>query len=242
MTTLKVQGVRDPNPEPSELGRGLPEGSLVLKDAVVTSAARASGAVLQLDDLQPDDVVEIELQDGFRLWSRVEDVRRDFAPRRERALAAETVDVPSTLAIGPASRGAGGWAVKALKVLGLDLEGEIADYVSTHFESRLQPGPGLYRCSETSLELQPLQPLQGRGPTLVLLHGTASSTQGSFSGLWAPVAGTQAGDLFRQYGGRVLAYQHRTLTQSPIENALDLARSLSELLGRNAELHVVSHS
>ena len=243
MTTLKVLGVRDSNPEPSELGRGLPEGSLVLKDAVLTNTARAGGTVLQLDDLQPDDVVEVELQDGFRLWSRVEDVRRDFAPRQERASATDTIDLPSTLTIGPASRGAGGWAVKALKVLGLDLEGEITDFVTTQFEGRLQPGPGLYRCSENNLErLQQLQPLQGRGPTLVLLHGTASSTQGSFDGLWAPATGTQVGDLFRQYGGRVLAYQHRTLTQSPIENALDLARKLTEFLGRNAELHLVSHS
>ena len=40
----------------------------------------------------------------------------------------------------------------------------------------------------------------------------------------------------------MLAYQHRTLTQSPIENALALAEGLAHLLDRDAELHVVSHS
>ena len=242
MATLKVQGIRDAHPEPSELGRGLPQGSVDLKDAVVASSTRAGATVLELDDLQPDDVVEIELQDGFRLWSRVEDVRRDFAPRTGRGVLSETVDIPATLTIGPASRGAGGWAIKALKVLGLDLEGEITGLVRTHFEARLQPGPGLYRCAETTLELQPAHQLDGKGPTLVFLHGTASSSQGSFGSLWAPDAGTPMRDLLRQYGGRVLAYQHRTLTQSPIENALDLATGLAELVGPNAELHLVSHS
>jgi len=242
MTTLKVQGIRESRPEPSDLGQGLPPGSVTLKDAVVTGAARGRGAVLELENLEPDDVVEIELQDGFRLWSRVEDVRRDFAPRSERGLVTEAVDLSSTLTIGPARRGVGGWAIKALKVLGLDLDGEITDHVKTHLEGRLQPGPGLYRCSEATLELRPPHQLDGKGPTLVFLHGTASSSQGSFEGLWTTASGTPMRDVFRQYGGRVLAYQHRTLTQSPIENARDLAKALAELLGPNAELHLVSHS
>jgi pimeloyl-ACP methyl ester carboxylesterase len=48
--------------------------------------------------------------------------------------------------------------------------------------------------------------------------------------------------LFKQYEGRVLAYQHRTLTVSPIENAAALVKDLVAALGENAELHVVSHS
>ena len=41
----------------------------------------------------------------------------------------------------------------------------------------------------------------------------------------------------------MLAYQHRTLTESPIENALALAKRLAGLLAEpDAEIHVVSHS
>ena len=77
---------------------------------------------------------------------------------------------------------------------------------------------------------------------LVFLHGTASSTSGSFSELWKPQSGTLIKPLFKYYNGRVLAYQHRTLTQSPIENALALAEGLAQLLDQDAELHLVSHS
>lgn len=243
MTTLKVNGARDPHPEATELGRGLPQGSVVLKDAVVTNVGRAGGTVLTLDDLQADDVVEIELQDGLRIWSRVQDVARDFAPRARRGLANDAIALPSMLTIGPASRGSGGWAIKALKVLGLDLAGEITDLVATHVEGRLQPGPGLYHCSEADVnELRPLQSPEGKGPTLVLLHGTASSTDGSFAGLWARTPGSPIRELFRQYEGRVLAYQHQTLTRSPIANALDLATTLAASVPPNSELHLVSHS
>ena len=104
---------------------------------------------LSLEGLQPDDVLEIELQDGLRIWSRVENVPQDFARRSQRGQVSEdTIQLPSELSIGPASRAGGGWAIKALKVLGLDVEVQIADFISTHVEGQLQPGPGLYRCSE----------------------------------------------------------------------------------------------
>ena len=81
MATLKVNGVRDPRPEPSELGRGLPQGAVVLKDAALLQSARARGAQVSFEGLANDDVVEIELQDGIRIWSRVEDVPRDLVRR-----------------------------------------------------------------------------------------------------------------------------------------------------------------
>lgn len=243
MATLNVRGLRDPRPEPPELGRGLPEGSVTLKDAVLVQVARAGGPRLSLAGLQPDDIVEIELQDGLRLWSRVEDVSRDLLPRAQRGQLTGDIELPSELSIGPASRSLGGWAIKALKVLGLDLPGTITDVVADRVEGKLQPGSGLYRCAEDDAAgLRPLRSLEGRGPVLVFLHGTASSTSGSFSQLWQPGAGRLIGKLFEHYGGRVLAFQHRTLTESPAENALALANSLAELLAPDAEVHLVSHS
>ncbi len=243
MATLKVNGVRDRHPEPSDLGRGLPETTVAVRDAALVQTARAGGPQVSFEGLQPDDVVEIELQDGLRLWSRVENVSGDFARRAERGQFADTFLVPSQLSVGPASRAAGGWAIKAIKILGYDIEEQIVDFVATHVEGKLQPGPGLYRCSEDDVNgLQPVRSLDGKGPVLLFLHGTASSTSGSFSGLWTPQAGSLINPLFRHYGGRVLAYQHRTLTESPIENTLALAEALAHLVGQNAELHIVSHS
>ncbi|HZX31921.1 MAG TPA: CHAT domain-containing protein [Rhodocyclaceae bacterium] len=44
--------------------------------------------------------------------------------------------------------------------------------------------------------------------------------------------------LYRQYGERSFALEHKTLTETPIDNALQLA----EALPANARLHLVSHS
>jgi hypothetical protein len=243
MATLKVNGVRDPRPSPSELGRGLAPGAVTIKDAALLQTARAGGPQVALEGLQPDDVVEIELQDGLRIWSRVEDVPRDLVRRSQRGQVGDTIQLPSELTIGPASRALGGWTIKALKVLGLDVPGKITDFAASHVEGRLQPGPGLYRCSlEEESGLRPVSAMDGKGPVLLFLHGTASSTSGSFSELWKPQSGTLIKPLFRHYDGRVLGYQHRTLTESPIQNALDVAQALANVLGEDNELHIVSHS
>ena len=55
----------------------------------------------------------------------------------------------------------------------------------------------------------------------MFLHGTGSSTDGSFGELWNG-SGARIGDIVDLYGDNILALQHRTLTQSPIENARDL--------------------
>ena len=243
MATLLVPGIPDPQPERSDLARALPPGMVEAKHAARVDAARAVGGQLRLEGLQPDDVVEIELEDGLRLWSRIDDLERDFGLIRTRGGADETIALPGTLPIGGPSRGWAGWAIKGLKVLGINVEKAIGDFAADHVEGRLQPGPGLYRCSDADVtDLTPVQRLDGLGPTLVFLHGTASSTAGSFGGLWLGGQAAPIRRVFDHYQGRVLALQHETLTKSPIENARVVAQHLRTLLGRGAEIHLVSHS
>ncbi|WP_423064672.1 DUF7379 domain-containing protein [Chryseobacterium balustinum] len=44
--------------------------------------------------------------------------------------------------------------------------------------------------------------------------------------------------IWDSYQDHVLAFQHRTLTQSPLRNAVDLAKKLPN----NGEFHIISHS
>ncbi|WP_341835988.1 CHAT domain-containing protein [Chitinophaga pollutisoli] len=72
-------------------------------------------------------------------------------------------------------------------------------------------------------------------PYLLFLHGTASSFAGAFGAL----RGTEIWrSLRKMYGNRILAFQHRTLTQSPLQNA----EILAALLPQGAALHLVTHS
>ena len=75
------------------------------------------------------------------------------------------------------------------------------------------------------------------GPVLVLVHGTFSTTSGTFSKLWSEHSG-RVERLFTHYSGRVFALDHRTLGASPIANALTLARALPE----GCRLNLVTHS
>ena len=80
---------------------------------------------------------------------------------------------------------------------------------------------------------------------LLFIHGTGSSCQGSFGKLWKTEAQEQGEaqqlamlKLRERYGDRAYAWEHRSLTQSPIENALELAQQLPE----QTPIHLVTHS
>ncbi|CAN5179495.1 hypothetical protein BH11PSE9_BH11PSE9_21750 [soil metagenome] len=82
-------------------------------------------------------------------------------------------------------------------------------------------------------------------PVLLFLHGTASSTHGSFGKLWRQRPGSQevAPDFLAACGhyGRVLAWEHRSLTVSPIANVIGLLAHLNALPDGTA-IDLVSHS
>jgi hypothetical protein len=73
------------------------------------------------------------------------------------------------------------------------------------------------------------------GPALLFVHGTFSSTEGAFGRLSEATRTT----LHDNYAGRVIAYDHPTIADDPIENA----RHFLQLAGdRRLELDVVCHS
>ena len=72
-------------------------------------------------------------------------------------------------------------------------------------------------------------------PYFLFIHGTNSDTRGAFIDLQSSAAWSTLHDI---YGNNVIAFQHRTLTKSPLENTAELAA----LLPNNIELHILSHS
>ncbi|MCK9985130.1 MAG: hypothetical protein AzoDbin1_01602 [Azoarcus sp.] len=113
-------------------------------------------------------------------------------------------------------------------------------------ESRLAGEPGLYqwrdgdglagadRCTANDPRLAAI----GDAPTLLFIHGTASHTLGSFKDLRAGSAAADWEPLARRFGERIFGFEHRTFSESPIDNALQLARTLPA----GARLSVVTHS
>ncbi len=109
-------------------------------------------------------------------------------------------------------------------------------------ESQLAGTPGLYRWRGTPLEAADLcregdarfkdwDKEQG----LLFIHGTGSHTFGGFRDLPSSMDWPA---LCSHFGDRVFGFEHRTFSQSPIENALALAT----VLPQGARICLVTHS
>ena len=245
---LKLRGFREPAPAES----GLKSKFVRVKAEFRTGRAR-SAQQAETISVNNDDIVEIEFADGPRLWLRGDDYRQQFSGAASRGASGEEVQpVPDGLDLlprGMQSRGPVKWAVKSLKVLGVDLEQKTAVQIGKLVDGRTspqRPGLGLYRCSMNTdqFSLTPLETIKSPAsqPFLVLIHGTASSTWSSFGGLWSAARSQELERLRQLYGNQVLAFEHATLSKSPIENASELADLIARLLPSGAKLHVVSHS
>jgi pimeloyl-ACP methyl ester carboxylesterase len=75
--------------------------------------------------------------------------------------------------------------------------------------------------------------------SLLFIHGTTSSTSGAFRKLnnFADVAQK----LYATYGGRVIGFNHHTLTKTVVENVFDFYAQLAQFSG-TYEFDVVTHS
>ncbi|MFM9435585.1 hypothetical protein ACFDR9_002655 [Janthinobacterium sp. CG_23.3] len=212
-------------------------------ETYVLSGARGLGSDEVSVPVGEADVVELILTDGTRLLAAADDLERYLGPPAGGNGAA-------TLAVGQALRpsgphlpdgasrdGLGAWMLKALRIYRSGAGGMTALAAAGAFQDRqLQHRLGLYRCGVERWELTPVTALApAREPLLVLLHGAASSTEGTFVGLWTAGLAPQLGAL---YGNRIFAFEHRTLTDSPVANALDLVRQLPA----GSVLHLLSHS
>ena len=113
-------------------------------------------------------------------------------------------------------------------------------------ESQLAGEPGLYlwrgdtlSASDRCVAGDPrLEQAAAAGPMLVFIHGTGSHTMGGFKDLRAAGAEADWGPIARRFGERVFGLEHRTFSESPIDNALQLLRALPV----GARVSLVSHS
>ncbi len=149
---------------------------------------------------------------------------------------------------------------KALELLKDKLGEQVTDLVSANasyvgakalmwaIESKLVGEPGLYRWHEKDLHgadrvgvedpvLQ--QAAANNERILIFIHGTASSTCGSFGALHQGTMDEGGWDkLTRAFAGRVYGFEHYTFSDSPLDNALRLARTLP----KGSRISLITHS
>lgn len=245
-TTLSFRGARaEPSAPTLELGEFGTFFDVETKDEFRFRDVRDASVVdVALGD---DDIIEVSLDGGVQLWLAGATVRDLYESTGEQESRDGVLRISPVLPIGTPTRGFGRWAMNTLRRLvlkdaGLNVAKLGALAVAERLENGLmktaggEAGDGLYACSAAdALGARVSGTIDGgTAPTLLFLHGTASRYDGSFGKLPAQVWSR----LSKRYGDRIFALQHRTLTESPIRNAI----ALLERLPAGARLHIVSHS
>jgi hypothetical protein len=236
---LRIPGI--PTPEPRESLDRLQAIKVKESRSFMISAMREAAAEAPEIITDSDEVVEIELEDGSRFWTSrqrlCDEVLRDAVQRSVDG----AVTVPSSLPLRSPSRGfVGGLLIKTLRFFKIEVPQMAARKIAALLEERtLKHGANLFQCSMSAdFGLSDPGTIPTDQPILLFLHGTASSTQGSFGEYWQNERRTLRETLFAPYQGHVYALEHRTLTESPITNVIALVKKLP--IG--ARLHLIAHS
>jgi len=188
---------------------------------------------VKIDD---DDVVEIVYDEDIS-WLCNSDTLSELFPEVElqKRSIGDTFVLPDSLSAPQVDRGIGNLFIKFFRLFkkkpGL-LDKKVRELASDFERKHLDNKIGLFRL-DGKFQLNPFVP--DPGSYLLFLHGTNSSTEKSF----ADIVGTPVWDFMQQgFGKNILAFQHESLTKSPLENTFDLLSALPD----RCDLHLVSQS
>ena len=234
-----------------------------VRQSVRVGAARGGAADVRVTAEPGKDIVVLRISGGPALYLHPENALDLIAaqttpPGARGGAPAETerpdgaIRVPTRLQWrglqrAPAVRGGGDGLgevlLDSIDVISGAGAGLVADVVVRKVDEQVDEG--VYR-----LQRDALPKLKGSGarpasvdvsadgaPALVLVHGTFANTALTFDKLWKDHPEHVAA-IFDHYGNRVYALDHRTLSVSPIANALTLANALPQ----DAHVDLLTHS
>jgi hypothetical protein len=198
-------------------------------------------------ELEDYDIVELELEDG-NIWigpaiDFIQLSQSDYNIIANRG-GEEGYSISSKIKIENNSRGAIDWIKVNLfsffrKQAQEWLAGEVVQRVAAKFDKKNIAKPGIYTV-DNRLQLSYLKEksIQTSDSILLFIHGTASSFDGSFGKIDDGDSKELYNYCFQNFPSRVFAYEHHTLSQNPIQNAIDLISQLP----RNAKVQLITHS
>lgn len=206
--------------------------------------SRSEGHDRIKEKLREDELIEITFEDDTVWIGAIEDFHPVVQPNQSVSRSStepSVLEIPSGIEDGEGLRSGKTILFKFLRILGIKekITQKTVKFLAGKFEDKLlEEKEGLYRITpKFDLEKLDADP-DTTGRALLFIHGTASSTAGSFLGLQQNFYIGIWGRLQAQYEGRIWGFQHRTLTQSPFHNL----RQLLEELPPRVSLDLVSHS
>ncbi len=209
------------------------------KSYELQDGVRSAGTEKVSVDVAVDDVVELIFDDDTK-WLCPPDTLETVFPGSKTQNRSEEVSIliPSTLDSPDGSRSiVGKIGLKLLSIFGKKKTAKkgMRRLAKELEEAQLKKSAGLKRLTK-DFDLEELSGIEETEPVLVFIHGTNSSTHGSFeeikgSPLWKYIT-----ENYKEQN--ILAFQHRTLTESPLQNAKELIKALPG----NCLIHLITHS
>lgn len=220
------------------------QSDLPLKDSFELSRSRSSEENAIEVEVNEDDILELNFANGSSWLLPPEDLKellQEQATRSASDTDSDVIELPIRLSQGTAHRGAvGDLILKALNIFEAPISKLTAQWVASSVEGRIIPEEGLFFLDKDFSLTKRLpdtvaSSTDADDPLLLFIHGTGSNTEGSFGSLrnshvWS--------SLWQSYQGQVMAFEHFTLSKSPIDNVRDLL----PLLPAGRPIHMVTHS
>ena len=238
MNKLRIRG-KALKPD-KDLVNPIQKDYLSLSQIIEVSTLRAGNEPVDINIKNKDDIINIEFEDGAEWIASGYDFTEIFGEKiLNKRSDSGTIELPGSLSGGD-DRGLKEIGIKLISLFKSNdkLADIVAENIGIDFDNRIMPEPGLFKLGK-DLQGQAFQPTNRQDQHfLLLIHGTASSTEGSFGELRTENSGKTWNTIKTQYHDIVLALEHRTVSVSPIQNAIDALNALPA----HCSLDIVSHS
>lgn len=240
---LKINGVKinEKNAQSAPFSEDIDIISVNLIEEYRVGVARDAAAPLESARLSDNSVVEIGLEDGFSLWLHPDSLKEltGQTAKRDGPDSDDVLEIPVAISSASPQRGIGDFIIRSLRIFDIDPVKSATAALAKIIDEKIVSRPGIYAWgADGPLSADPVAVAESDKPILLFLHGTFSSTLGSFSGL-AEVKHKEIWRALREtYGDHIYGLEHWTLSESPIQNAIQAL----EALPKDAVLHIVSHS
>ena len=209
--------------------------------SVAVSNTRSLGSRQEIEVHNDDDIVEIKFEDSSTWIGNASEFQEIFNLSGKRGMDDDGFEVPTALQITSDRNVLQDLAInvfnffkkKSGTIINIGVQ-EIAKKV----EDKVQPQPGLYLLDNAMRKKIGGTITEVSKPYLLFIHGTNSNTDGAFGAL---IDNRQFGlwnFIVTAYGENILTFDHKTFTQSPLQNVAELLQQLPA----NCILHLITHS
>ncbi|MCB9309783.1 MAG: CHAT domain-containing protein [Lewinellaceae bacterium] len=219
----------------------------------IGSTSRLDGKEVIID-LQEDDLIYYEFEDGSTLWMSYEEVMkitlakmssdfgRDVKPSENQIWILPTgindLSADRSIDVKYAVKYICKIGDKALKFIadpsvenGVRLAAELFDELRVTQE-------GLMAINGLNAYNYDIKLVNTEKPVLLFIHGTVSNTIAAFSDFMNEETNPYWKKIKQKYQNNILSFNHRTLSKGPFENVFNLVENLPS----DIELHAIAHS